>query len=154
MTAEGSGHTTSSDGVAEEVHETVVITSGDELAVGGASDGVDVSAISALGVDTVGLPLELAGLGLPLNWDGVGATVLVLLAVRDSEEEELVGTAVGADVLGVSAPIHGHDVGVVSFACALKTPIGSSVNVDVVIVGACSEPLVVWGEGHDFNPFR
>ena len=51
--------------VIEEVDETVVITGGEELLVSRAADGVDVGAIGALGVDTGGLPEELAGDGSP-----------------------------------------------------------------------------------------
>ena len=51
--------------VVEDVDETVVITSGEELLVSGAANGVNVGAVSARWVDTRGLPEELAGNGSP-----------------------------------------------------------------------------------------
>ena len=89
VTTERAGEATVSAWVAEEVDETKVVTSGEELTVTGAGNGVDVSAIGALGVDALSLPLELAGLGGPLNAGGVAAAVLILLAVWDGEEEEI-----------------------------------------------------------------
>jgi len=86
-------------GVSEEVDKTVVIASGEELTVSGAADRVDMGAVSARGVDTGGLPLELASLASPLGALGVAATGRILFAVGDGVEEELVGTAVGADVV-------------------------------------------------------
>ena len=59
--------------VTEEVHEAVVITSGHEHLVAGASNGVDVGTIGARWVDTLSLPLEFDGLGSPLNSLGVRA---------------------------------------------------------------------------------
>ena len=65
MTAVRSGLSTLSAWVTEEANETVVITSGQELTVIGASNAVDMGTIGALGIDTLSLPLELAGLGGP-----------------------------------------------------------------------------------------
>ena len=138
--------------VVEEVDETVVITGGEELFVLGATDGVDVGTIGALGVDTLGLPEELAGDGGPLNILEVGSAAWVLRAVLSSEEEELVGTTVGADELGVSAPVEGHDVRVVASACAAKGPVGGVVDVDIVVMGTDGKHLVVWGESHNLDP--
>ena len=59
-------------GISEEVDETVIVTGSEELTVAGASNGVDVSTISAAGVDSLGLPLELACLGSPDGVDSVG----------------------------------------------------------------------------------
>ena len=64
--------------VVEEVDETEVITGGEELFVIGATDGVDVGTIGALGVDTLGLPEELAGDGGPLGVLQVGSAAWVL----------------------------------------------------------------------------
>ena len=64
--------------VVEEVDETIVITGGEELFVIGATDGVDVGTIGALGVDTLGLPEELAGDGGPLDVLQVGSAAWVL----------------------------------------------------------------------------
>ena len=140
-------------GVAEQVDETVVITSGEELAIAGASDGVDVSAITALGVDTLGVPRELDSLGGPDDGGGIAATRLVLLAVGHFEEEQLVSTTVGADVVGLRAPVQSHDVRVVTAACSLQgEAVVQLVDVDVVVVGTDSEPLVIGREGHDLNP--
>ena len=138
--------------VVEDVDETVVITGGEELLVSRAADGVDVGAIGALGVDTGGLPEELAGDGSPDSVLEVGSAGWVLVARGDLEEEELVSTAVGAEVLGVSAPVESHDVGGVASALALETPVGGSVDVDGVVVGADGQVLVVWGEAHDLDP--
>ena len=108
------------NGVAEQVHETVIISGSHELAVSRAADGVDVSSIGSGGVDTLGLPLELAGLGLPSGTLGVGAARWVLSAVWDGEEQKLVSTTVGADVRAILAPVKSHDVGGVSLALANK----------------------------------
>jgi len=58
--------------VVEEVHETEIVTSGEDLLVVGAANGVDMGAIGASGVDTSGLPEELAGGGGPLSVLEVG----------------------------------------------------------------------------------
>ena len=71
MTAVRSGLSTLSAWVTEEANETVVITSGQELTVIGASNAVDMGTIGALGIDTLSLPLELAGLGGPGGASGV-----------------------------------------------------------------------------------
>ena len=52
----------------------------------------------------------------------------------------------------MAAPVESHDVGAMSSALALETPVGSSIDIDGVVVGTDSQVLVVWGEGHDFNP--
>ena len=51
--------------IVEDVHETVVITGGEEHLVSGAANGVDMGAVRARWVDTRGLPEELAGNGSP-----------------------------------------------------------------------------------------
>lgn len=58
--------------VVEEVHETVIVTSGKDLLVEGAAHGVDMGAIGTSGVDTSGLPEELAGGGGPSSVLEVG----------------------------------------------------------------------------------
>lgn len=79
MTAVGSGLGLDA-WVVEYVNETEVITSGKELLVAGAGDGVDVGAISARWVDTLSLPEELAGDCSPLGVLEVGSARWVLLA--------------------------------------------------------------------------
>ena len=138
--------------VTEEADETVVITGGEELSVEGGAHGVDVGAISARGVDTLDIPSELDSLGGPLGALGVAAAGRILVAVGHGEEEELVGTAVGTDVLRLSAPVHGHDVGRVSAASAGEAEGADLVDADGVVVGANSEVLVVRREGHDLDP--
>lgn len=138
--------------VSEQVDETVVITSGEELTVRGTNNGVDVSAISARGVDTLGLPLELAGLACPSSARGVAAARGVLLAVGDCEEKQLVGAAVGAEVVGLRAPVKGHDVGAVAAAGADQAEALGAVDADLVVVRADREVLVVRGEGHHLDP--
>lgn len=130
--------------VIEDVDEAVVITGGEEHLVAGAADGVHVGAVGAARVDTGGLPEELAGDGGPLGVLEVGAARWVLLAAGDFEEEELIGAAVGADELGVAAPVESHDVRAVARALALETPVRGSVDIDGVVVGADSQVLVVW----------
>ena len=71
VTAVRSGLSTLSAWVTEEANETVVITSCQELTVIGASNAVDMGTIGALGIDTLSLPLELAGLGGPGGASGV-----------------------------------------------------------------------------------
>ena len=66
--------------IVEDVNETIVITSGEEHLVAGANHGVDVSAVSAAGVDTLGLPEELAGDSGPLGVQCVGSARWVLIA--------------------------------------------------------------------------
>jgi len=110
VTTVGARHATLAARIAEEADETVVITSGEESAVTGCAHRVDVSAIGAGGVDTLGVPSELDGLGGPCGAGGVGSARGILLAVGDGEEEELVGATVGADGCGSSAPVHSHDV--------------------------------------------
>ena len=138
--------------VVEDVDKAVVIAGCEEHLVAGAADGVHVGAIGALRVDTGGLPEELAGDGGPLGVLEVGAARWVLLAAGNLEEEELVGTAVGANELGVAAPVKSHNVRAVARALALETPVRGSVDIDGVVVGADSQVLVVWREGHDLDP--
>jgi hypothetical protein len=152
VTSEASGEATLSAGVAEQVDETVVVTGGQELLVVGASNGVDVGSVGARGVDTFGGPLELDGVGSPHGGGGVGTTGWILIARGDLEEEELVGTTVGAEVFGSGAPVQSHDVRVVSSARANERPVGGGVDVDVVIVGTDGEVGAVGGEGHNLNP--
>ncbi len=139
-------------GVSEEVDKAVVITSGEELTVSGAADRVDVGTVSARGVDTGGLPLELASLASPCDALGVAATRRILFAVGDGVEEELVGTAVGADVVGLGAPVKSHNVGLVSGHSTLAVPGGGAVDSDLVVVRSDGKPLVVRGEGHNLDP--
>ena len=150
----GSGLATLSARIAEEADETVVIAGGQELTISGASNAVDVGAIGARGVDALSLPLELACLASPCGASGVGSAAWVLIAVRDGVEEELVGTAVRADVAGFGAPVEGHDVRVVGTALSGEGEVlVHVVDVDVVVVGADSKILVVRGEGHNLDPF-
>ena len=86
MTAVRSGLSTLSAWVTEEANKTVVITSGQELTVIGASNAVDVGTIGALGINTLSLPLELAGLACPDGASGVRSTGGILLAVGDGVE--------------------------------------------------------------------
>ena len=109
VTAVRSGYTLDA-GISEEADETVIVTGSEEHLVIRTADGVDMGAIGATGVDTLRLPKELASGGGPLNWLGVGSARGILLAVLRGEEEELVGTTVGTDVLGMSAPVKSHDV--------------------------------------------
>jgi len=111
-----------------------------------------VGAVGLSGVNARGLPEELASGSGPLSVLQVGAARWILLARGDLEEEQLVTTAVRADELGVSAPVHTMNVGAVFAALALETPVGSPVNVDVVVVGADSQVLAIWGEGHNLVP--
>lgn len=153
VTTVRSGLSTLSAWVTEEANETEVITGGEEHTIVGASDAVDVSTIGARGIDTLSLPAELDGLAGPDSAGGVRSAGGILLAVGDGVEEELVGTAVGADVFVVGAPIQGHDVGVVSGALADEGEVLLGVvDVDIVVVGANSKILVAWGEGHNLNP--
>ena len=153
MTAVRSGLSTLSAWVTEEANETVVITSGQELTVIGATNAVDVGAIGALGIDTLSLPLELAGLGGPDGGSSVRSTRGILLAVGDGVEKELVCTTVRADVFVVRAPIQSHDVGVVGGALADESEVLLGVvDVNIVVVGADSKILVAWGEGHNLDP--
>ena len=73
-----------------------------------------MGSVGAGGVDTFGGPLELDGVGSPLRGGGVGSAGGILIPGGGLEEEELVGTTVGADVLGTVAPVQCHDVRVVS----------------------------------------
>ena len=153
MTTVRSGLFTLSAWVTEEANETVVITSGKELSVMGASNAVDVGTIGALGVDTLSLPLELAGLGGPDGSSGVRSAGGILFAGGDFVEEELVSTTVRADIFVLRAPIQGHDVGVVSGALADESEVlVGVVDVDIVVVGADSKILVTWGESHNLDP--
>ena len=63
-----------------------------------ATNAVDVSTISAAGVDALGIPLELAGRRCPCSVDSVGTAGGVLFAIINGEEQELIGTTVGADI--------------------------------------------------------
>jgi len=153
VTTVRSGLSTLSAWVTEEANETEVITSSEELSISGAADAVDVSTIGTLGVDALSLPLELASLGCPDGAGGVRSAVSILSAFGDGVEEELVGTAVGADVFAVVAPVQGHDVRVVSRALADEGEVLSGVvDVDIVVVGADSKILVVWRESHNLDP--
>jgi len=141
-------------GISEEVDETVVITGSEELTIVRAGNRVDVSTISTAGVDSLGLPLELACLGSPDGVDSVGTAGGVLGESINGEEEELVGTAVGADNLRMCAPVKGHDVRVVCLEGTFAgEAVGDVIAIDVVVVGADGQPLAIWGEGHNLNPF-
>ena len=50
------------------------------------------------------------------------------------------------------APVHGHDVRVVTAAGANEAPVGGAVDVDVVVVRSHGEVLVVRRESHDLDP--
>lgn len=65
-------------GVSEDVDEAEVVTSGDQHAVVGARDSVDVSAVASLREDAIDAPSELRVLGGPSDALGVGLSVLVL----------------------------------------------------------------------------
>ena len=153
MTTIGSGFATLSARITEEAYETVVITGGQELTITRAGNAVDMGTVCALRVDALSLPLELASLACPGGASGVRSAIWILIAVRDCVEEELVGTAVGADIFVVGAPIQGHDVGVVSGALADEREVLLGVvDVDIVVVGADSKILVARGEGHNLDP--
>jgi len=113
VTTVGSGLATLSARIAEEANKTVIITSGQEHTIRGASNAVDMGTISARGVDALSLPLELAGLGCPSGASGVRSAGWILSAAGNSVEEELVGTAVRSDHVTSCGPVHGHDVRVV-----------------------------------------
>ena len=52
------------------------------------------------------------------------------------------------------APIEGHDVRVMGLEGTFEVEaVGSTVDIDVVVVGADSQPLTIWGEGHNLIPF-
>ena len=152
VTTERSGDTSLEAGVVEEADKTVIVTGGKEHLVIGTADGVDMGAIGASGVDTLGLPEELAGHGGPLSVLEVGAAGRILLAVFSGEEEELVSTTVGSEELGVSAPVEGHDVRAVTLAFSTERPVSSVVDVDGVVVGTDSEVSAIRGEGHNLDP--
>ena len=152
VTSEGSGLSASDAGVVEQVHETVIVTGGEQHLVVGAANGVDMSTIGGTGVDTLALPKELAGDGSPLSVLKVGSARCVLRAVFGFEEEELVGTTVGSEELGVSAPVKSHDVRAVTSAFTSETPVANIVDIDEVIVGTDGEHSAVRGEGHDLDP--
>lgn len=138
--------------VSEKSYETVVVSGSKELAVVGSSNAIDVSAISALGVDSLNVPAEFHGGGCPVNAGSVGSSRCILRAVAGLPEEELVSTAVSPDPLVVLGPVEGHDVGRVSLALTFKGPVTGVVDVDVVVVGSDSKHGLVWGEGHNFIP--
>lgn len=147
VTAVTAGLAALSARVAEQVDEAEIVSGSQKHAIAGAANGVDVSTIGASGVDTFSGPLELDSLGCPLDTSCVGSATLVLSPVAIlGEEEELVSATVGAEVLGVLAPVKGHDVGVVGLAGTGEGPVASVVDVDVVVVGADGEEAVVRGE--------
>jgi len=153
VTTVRSGLATLSARVTEEANETIVITGCQEHTIIGAGNAVDVGTISALGVDALSLPLEFAGLASPDSGSGVRSAAWILVAVRDCVEEELIGTAVRADVFVMGAPIQGHDVGVVGGAFADQGEVLLGVvDIDIVVVGADSKILVARGEGHNLDP--
>ena len=152
VTSEGSGRSTSEAGIVEQVHETVIITGGEQHLVVGATNGVDMCTIGTTGVDTLSLPKELASYGSPFSVLKVGSTRWVLLAVFSSEEEEFVGTTVRTDELGVSTPIKSHDVRAVTSAFTFEAPVTNIIDIDEVIVGTDGKHSAVRGEGHDLDP--
>jgi len=108
--------------------------------------------IGTSGVDTLSLPKELTGDGSPLGILIVRSARWVLIAGLGNEEEELIGTTVGTNNLGFSAPIKSHDVRAVTSAFTMEFPVAGCVDIDMVVVGTDGEIFTIWGEGHDLNP--
>ena len=90
VSSEASWHASLSAWVSEKLDETVIVTGGDERLVLVEVDTIDMGSISSSWEESVNGPSELAVTGLPDGSSGVRCTVLVLSAVWDTEEEELV----------------------------------------------------------------
>ena len=152
VTAEADGLVGLASGVAENVHQAIVITGRDQETILGEVDIVNMGAIGPRGEDTINQPAELGVVGGPLDTGGVGGTVRVLVVGVSIEEEELVGTADGSDVVSVEGPIDRGDIRVVFLAHTDKAVIGDRVDVDLVIVGANCELGAIRRVFHVFDP--
>mmetsp|Transcript_31740 Transcript_31740/g.42988 ORF Transcript_31740/g.42988 Transcript_31740/m.42988 type:complete len:347 (-) Transcript_31740:322-1362(-) len=145
---------TISSRVSVKLDKTEVITSGNEHTILGTVDAIDVGAIGTAGEDTLNVPGELGSLSGPNGTSGVASTRWVLGAVVHLEEEELVGTAVGADVRTISSPVKVGDIRVVTLkSTAIAVTIGNIVDVDFVIVRTNSKLLTIGRVAHDLDPF-
>lgn len=96
--------------IVEQCHETVVISASKKLAIGGARDTVDVSAICALRVDSLDVPSELHGRGSPSDFSSVGPSRWILRDGIGLCEEKFVGSAVSSNPCIIFRPVKGHDV--------------------------------------------
>jgi len=102
-----------SNGVSEDTNIAPVITSDDKVSSLVSCNSVDVSTISALGVDTINVPEELNSLGSPHLSFGVRSSTGVLFnrtILGNCPEEELVSTTVRSEVGTILRPVEGHDV--------------------------------------------
>ena len=92
------------------------------------------------------------GGGCPFSCGGVGAATVVSVEGGDLEVEDLVGSAVGADVGAVAGPVKSNNERAVALELAHAAPVGNIVNVHIVVVGADTEVSVAGGEGHALVP--
>jgi hypothetical protein len=134
MSTVAAWHSAFTSWVSEEGNETVVITTDEELSIGGSSDTVDVSTIGSSGVDTLSAPLEFHSLSCPDNTFGVRSARWILRTIFSSPEEEFISTTVRSEILIVRAPIKSHDVGRVTFACCFESPASGFIDVDSIVV--------------------
>ena len=111
-----------------------------------------MGAISPLGIDALDVPAELDSASSPFGVFQVAGTGGLLLESLSIEEEELIGTAIRADVLSVSTPVKRHDVRRVLGEGSEERPVSSRVDVDSVVVGADSQLRLVRGKRHALDP--
>lgn len=113
VASEGLGLGAHSARVSEDVHQAVVVGGADQVSVRRQVHSVHVGAVHVLGEHSVHQPPELASLVRPDSAHRVGGATLVLLVGSGVEEEELISTANGSDVLALSAPVEAGDERVV-----------------------------------------
>eukprot|EP00343_Euplotes_focardii_P000665 CAMPEP_0205803292 /NCGR_PEP_ID=MMETSP0205-20121125/5893_1 /ASSEMBLY_ACC=CAM_ASM_000278 /TAXON_ID=36767 /ORGANISM="Euplotes focardii, Strain TN1" /LENGTH=507 /DNA_ID=CAMNT_0053071119 /DNA_START=45 /DNA_END=1569 /DNA_ORIENTATION=+ len=124
-------------GVPKDIDKAPIVSSGDQSLIVGPVDSVDVRAVLALGNDTLGGPGVLGVAGRPDGALVFGSAVLVLGAVGDVEEEQLVGAADGPQLGAVLGPVDGDDERVVLGAGPDQAVAGIYVvDSDLVVVGA------------------
>ena len=137
--------------IAEHLNLTIVVASGNKLQTVvqrtmGSICVVDVGAILLRLPDALYGPPENATLSCPFLVPRVSSTTGILRAIWDGVVEDLVGSVIGANHLGVHAPVDVKDRCRAPSEGLHFLPCWHRVEVEFLVMASADQVLSVWGE--------
>lgn len=155
MTSVARRHTSLSARVSENIDKAEVITSGDQILLLIHVYTVDVWTISFSWEDAIDAPAKLAVLRCPNGSSCVWGTRRILITRWNNEEEKLVAIADRSQISAILTPVHASDCCIMIFAFVKQgVTIIDIVDVNVGVMGSCSEIIAIWTVFTCLNPFE
>ena len=140
--------------VAVNRHQAVVVARAHQLLVGGQRAGVDVRSVSARWEYSLNMPAQLAVLRVPDRLSSVRSARWISLSGFNVEEQELIGAADRSKELRIDRPVKGSNEAAVALEHELLgVRVGDVEQVNIVVVRAHAEVLLIGRVAHELDPF-